>query len=322
MKKIYKPLSQALTVLGILLFTATGCGSDDKKDLPNETLEGLWRLTEMKHVPIIVVDEDTVSVEVTEEEVTDETSTIYPDNNGLQPYYRFKASTYEYFEVTGTQSTTREQGPYTVADKEISTQPSGLPTNIYAYEITGNKLIMIQIDSASEIYYYAEKVAVDPFLPEEPADDETDQTDDEEETTGCAVYHDTVNAIPGSSLNPILIETGLEVKDSLYAVEGTNGYEARYYLQVEPYDAYRIKIKAINSDYNEVISFFKYTRISVNDAFSTDQHIFQTEIEMGDKIPLQFDLFPTTTCLYIEFFSYEQEVDFLFEVENLSGTQE
>jgi hypothetical protein len=316
MKNIYKHISHTLMVLGILLLTATGCGSEDKKDSPNETLQGLWRVTE------IIVDTTAVNVTAGDEipEASDSITT-YPDSNGKQPYIRFKASTYDYFEVSPTDTTTQETGAYTLANNEITTQPSGKSAMNFGYEITGNKLIMIESNSDSDIFYYAEKVVVDPFLPEEPSNNEETENPNEEEVTGCAINHDTVNALLGSSLNPIIIETGIEITDTLYAIEGRNGYEARYYLQVEPYTAFRIKILDIITTYPDVHNLFKYTTISATADFSTDQFLFNTEMEEGVKT-LNFDIYTTTSCLYIEFFSYQKEVQFKFVVEDLSGTQE
>ncbi|GAO28338.1 hypothetical protein [Geofilum rubicundum] len=327
MKNIYKSFSLALTVLGILIFTTTACSDDDKNATPNESLQGLWRLTELKYVPMeapAAEDEEATSseAEADEEEVeTEDPSTLYPDVDGVQPYLRFGTSTYTYFEVTTADTTTRETGNYTLANNEITTESTEPSTSILGYEITGKQLIMIETHSEAEIFYYAEKVVGDPFLEEAPSENEEPENPDEEEVTGCAIYHDTENAPYGSSLNPILIETGVEITDSLYAIDGKNGHEAKFYLQVEPYTAFRIHLKDLLTDYADVHNLFKYTSIHVTDAFSTDQVLYTTKIEDGQK-QLQFDLFTTTSCLYIEFFSYQEGVKFLFEVEDLSGTQE
>jgi hypothetical protein len=316
MKNIYKSFSLALLVLGTLLFTTTACGDDEKNDTPDESLQGLWRMTEVKYVPIQKTEADSTT---TESEAEDR-STIYPNVNGVQPYLRFGASTYTYFEVTTTDTTTRETGSYTLSNNEITTESTEPSTSIFGYEIKGKQLIMIETNSDEEIFHYAEKVAGDPFLEGPSPDNEETENPDEEEVTGCAIHHDN-NAPYGSSMNPILIETGVEKSDSLYAIDGTNGHEAKFYLQVEPYTAFRIHVKDIITDYANVHNLFKYTTIHVTDAFSTDQMVYTTKIENG-QTQKHFDLFITTSCLYIEFFSYQKGVKFLFEVEALSGTQE
>lgn len=324
MKNIYKPFSLALIVLGILIFSATGCKSDEKNANPAEPLQGLWRLTEVKFVPLIEAEvEDAASeAEADEEDIeTEDPSTTYPDEYGIQPYLRFGTSSYEFFEVTPTDTTVQETGSYTLANSEITIEPIGQATITIGYEISGKQLVMIEINDLYEVYYYAEKMTGDPFLTEAPIEEEDPENPDEEEVTGCAIYHDTKNSPAGSSLNPILLETGVEILDSLYANEGKNGHEAKFYLQVEPYTALRIHIKDIKTDYADVHNFFKYTTINVTDAFSTDQSLYMTKMENGQK-KLQVDLFATTSCLYIEFFSYQKDVKFLFEVEDLSVEQE
>lgn len=326
MEKIYKPISQTLTVLGILLFTATSCGSDDNNDTPNETLQGLWRLTEIIYAPII--DTTEVSTEAETSGVADTTIT-YPDQEGVQPYIRFNnASSYVRFEVTTADTITEEAGGYTLGNNEITTLTADKEATTYGYTISGKQLIMIEKDDAAEISYFAVKVDGDPFLPEAPTENEDPGNTDDEELTGCAIYHDTENAPLGSSLNPILIDAGEIITDTLYAVEGRNGYAARYYLEVEPYAAYRIKIRDLITDYADMqTSFFKYTTISATYTFSPDQSNFSTDIEVVGESPegeslLEFDLFPTSSCLYIEFFSYQKDVAFRFEVEDLSATQD
>ncbi len=317
MKKIYKPISQAFIALGILLFTTTSCGSDDKNDTTNEILQGLWRLTKTQHVSVITTTSE--SAEDVSTEATD-TTIIYPDNEDVQPYIRFNASTYDYFEVTTTDTTTQETGAYTLDQNVITTQTSSEAAKNYGYTISGKQLIMIEKNDDAEISYFAEKVIGDPFLTEAPADEDTDIPDDD--VSGCAVYHDA-NAIEGSSLNPISIETGVVITDTLYAVEGRNGHVARYYLQVTPGKAFRIYVREISTDYKDIISQLRYTTISVTDAYSTDQYILNTDIEaVGQSLPFKFDLYSTSNCLYIEFFSYQKEVAFQFEVESLSGTEE
>ena len=317
-------ISKMLTVLGILLFATTSCGSDDKNETPNETLQGLWRLTEIKYASAI----DTAVVSSENEDFEDSDTTItYPDIEGVQPYIRFNASTYNRFEVTTADTITEETGTYALTNNEITTLSSGISAKTYGYTIAGKQLIMIEKDENVEISYFAEKIVGDPFLPEAPTDNEDSDNTDDEEMTGCAIYHDTENATPGSSLNPIGVETGVEITDTLYAFEGRNGYAARYYLQVEPGTAYRIKIRDLITEYEDVISFFKYTTISAFYTFSTDTPDYKTDIEVVGESPvgesiLEFDLFPTSSCLYIEFFSYQKEVAFRFEVEDLSAKQD
>ncbi len=309
MKKIYKHTSQAFIALGILLFT-TSCGSDDKNDTPNEILQGLWRLTEVK-APIIADTSETTDTTIT-----------YPDSDGVQPYIRFNASTYDYFEVTTADTTIQETGNYTLANNEITILSSSEPAKNYGYTISGRQLIMIEKKDNGEITYFAEKVVGDPFMPETPADDEDTDNPDEEAPTGCAKYHDR-NAVEGSSLNPTLIPTGELIAGTLYDVEGRNGHVARYYLQVTPGKAFRIHVREISTDYKDIISQLQYTTLSITDAYATDQYILNTNIEtVGQSLLIKFDLFSTSSCLYIEFFSYQKEVAFKFEVENLSGTEE
>lgn len=309
MKKIYKPISQAVTVLGILLFTATSCGSDEKKDTPNENLQGLWRVTEFNQLTTNTESSEAIEVDI-----------FYPDNEGVQPYIRFNTSTYVRFEVTPSDTIDKETGSYTLANNEISMLASGRPAKSYGYTISGKQLVMIEKDAEMEMSTFAVKVEGDPFLPEVPdGNGDTDNPDDET-PTGCAINHDS-NAMEGSSLNPLLITVGVPVDGALLDVAGRNGYEARYYLQVEPYTAFRIHVREISSTDEDVIAHFQYTTISVNDAFSTDQFIFNTDIKRDALLPLHFDLFASSSCLYIELFSYQKEVTFKFEVENLSATQ-
>lgn len=310
MKKIYKQTSRALTVLGILLFTATSCGGDEKKETPDESLQGLWRITEEDQIAIDTETSEAAIVDV-----------FYPSDEGVQPYLRINTNTYDRFEVNPTDTLDKETGTYTLANNEITTLASGKPAKTYGYTISGKQLVMIKKDGELEISTFATKVVGDPFLPETPTDSENEGDPDGEAPTGCAIYHDT-NAVAGSSLNPLLITPGTPVDGNLIDVEGRNGYESRFYLQVEPFTAFRLHIQEINTGYEDVIEHFEYTTISVNDAFSTDQFIFNTDIEKDAATPMQFDLFSSTSCLYIEFFSYQKEVNFVFMVEDLSVTEE
>jgi hypothetical protein len=319
MKKIYKPVSQAVIALGILLLTATSCGSDDKKETPNENLQGLWRITEQN-----LITTNTESSEATEGTETNEATEVdlfFPDSEGVQPYIRFNTTTYERFEVNPTDTLETETGSYTLTNNEITTLTSGSSAKIFGYTISGKQLVMIEKDGDLETSTFAEKVTDDPFLPEGPDDNEDPDNPDDEAPTGCALYHDA-NALEGSSLNPYLMTAGEPIDGTLLDVEGRNGYEARYYMQVEPYTAFRIHVQAINTTYADVIAQFQYTTISVNDAYSTDQFLFNTDIEKDAVIPIHFDLFASSSCLYIEFFSYQKEVTFVFEVEDLSAEQE
>lgn len=310
MKKIYKPLSRLVTVLGILLLTATSCGSDDKKETPNEALQGLWRVTEVNQLST-----ETETSEATEDK------TFYPDNEGIQPYIRFNTTSYERFEVHPTDTIDKETGSYTLDNNEITMLASGRPAKMFGYTISGKQLIMIEKEGELEMSTFAVKVDGDPFQPEVPDDNGDSDNPDDEAPTGCAIYHDA-NALEGSSLNPLFITTGEPIEGALLDVDGRNGYEARYYLQVEPYTAFRIHVRKISSTDTEVIAQFRYTTISVNDAFSTDQFIFNTDIQTNTLNPIHFDLFASSSCLYIEFFSYQKEVTFEFEVEDLSAEKE
>jgi hypothetical protein len=310
MKKIYTLISQAVIVLGILLLTATSCGSDDKKETPNENLQGLWRITEQN-----LITTNAESSEATEGTEATQVDLFFPDSEGVQPYIRFNTTSYERFEVNPTNTFETETGSYTLTNNEITTLASGSSAKTFGYTISGKQLVMIEKDGDLETSTFAEKVADDPFLPEDP------DNPDDEAPTGCALYHDA-NALEGSSLNPYLVTAGEPIDGTLLDVEGQNGYEARYYMQVEPYTAFRIHVQAINTTYEDVIAQFQYTTISVNDAYSTDQFIFNTDIEKDAVIPIHFDLFASSSCLYIEFFSYQKEVTFVFEVEDLSAEQE
>jgi hypothetical protein len=204
-----------------------------------------------------------------------------------------------------------------MVNNELTLQPSNESAINYGYEITGNQLILIEKNSDVEISKFAIKVVGDPFLTKDNDGDPDDI--DENAPIGCASYHDA-EATPGTSLNPLLIEAGKVITGTLKAVEARNGYEAKYYMQVEPNQPFRINILSINTGSSEVISFFEYTTITITDAFSTEQFIFNRKMEKEDK-KLTHDAFTSSKCLYIEFFSYQEEVDFEFKIENLSETK-
>jgi len=312
MEKIHKILSQAITVLGILLFVTSSCESDDSDNTSNENLQGLWEITEIKYTPV----NDTTA---TESQMKD-TTISYPNEEGIIPYIRFTSSKYEKFQISTKDTSTEETGTYTLKENEISMLSGNGTTTTYGYTIEGKQLIMIKKTEDGEISHYAKKLTDDPFI-----DAETNNTENtDQDITSCLSLHDTENSILGSYLNPIIIDANREIQDTLHSFEGRNDFSARYYLEVIPNRAYRVKIIDLISEYDDIdIEFLKFTTINVAYKLETEKADYSTTLSSVGKSAsgeslLEFDIFPTSSCLYLEIFSYQRNINFKFEIEDLS----
>src|SRR5690554_4867797 len=133
MQKLYNPYFYSVLGAFLFLLLTTSCGGDSKNEIIHEDLPGLWVLKETIYNPInneVPAGEGEENTESEGEENTategegednstgegtpsgvsalsadpgeEDDSQIYPDEEGVQPYLRFGANSFDFFEVRPT----------------------------------------------------------------------------------------------------------------------------------------------------------------------------------------------------------------------------
>src|SRR5690554_836668 len=167
MLNIYR--TSLYSLLGSVLMLVFGCSSDSKKEVIHEDLQGLWILTETTYQLLDNGEgntdpegegntdpegEDNSTGEGTPSGVSalsadpgeEDGSQIYPDEEGVQPYLRFGANSFDFFEVRPTDTLFHyADRPYSNSATEINFDIAGISLLTVGYSIEQNKLVLIRM---------------------------------------------------------------------------------------------------------------------------------------------------------------------------------
>lgn len=293
-------------LLGMMLIVATSCSKDKDTQEP-VTLEGIWKIE--KEVRLVASDDP-------EQEDTEETIN-YP-NGEINTYIEFNGNVWKYAVKNYVGTIEEHSGLYTVSNgRDIDLTYN---TDIYpaTYTISGNK-ITIDFESGSfkQIIATKEAPAEEPGNNDDDADGDGDGDGDGDNTaTGCAARH-KINEQLGLDINPLLIETGVTIKEKL--IQTTTGNLFRFYLQVEKNKTYRIRINEIlaPADVNKNV-FNKYATITISENFIAEGGVDVNEKHFPTiNNPLTYMVVPDSECLYIQIHSYLKDVEVTITVDQL-----
>ncbi len=299
MKHFYKPRVISLIITLIPGVVLPGCSRDDKDANPDETLEGVWKIISYKIQPTVQ--------QAAEGEVLKDTTILYPTDEGVQLYLRLNNGEYEKIIVTPT-DTTFENGSYQISGSEIVISLDNTQSK-YGFTISGSGITLINKLKAEdgeigEKIISGVKVAEDPFF------DKHYPYNNEDPQLSCSVSHNE-NVSIGLSDNPMPVLPNVEIRgEKLFSTLNNNGFENRFYLEIKAGTSYSVQITNLESDY----ALSDYVEISASDALPLGKVLFVAEIEEGVST-LSFKVQPSSGCLYIRFFSYEENVSFSFIVE-------
>src|SRR5690554_8140344 len=233
MLNIYR--TSLYSLLGSVLMLVFGCSSDSKKEVIHEDLQGLWILTETTYQLLDNGEgntdpegegntdpegegntdpegEDNSTGEGTPSGVSalsadpgeEDGSQIYPDEEGVQPYLRFGANSFDFFEVRLTDTLFHyADRPYSNSATEINFDIAGTSLLTVGYSIEQNKLVLIRMTEEFEIVHHLEKMSTDPFIPEQEEDEEVSELPEND----CSANHNP-EAAAGSTANPYLLSMG------------------------------------------------------------------------------------------------------------------
>src|SRR5690554_1502558 len=254
MLNIYR--TSLYSLLGSVLMLVFGCSSDSKKEVIHEDLQGLWILTETTYQLLDNGEgntdpegegntdpegegntdpegEDNSTGEGTPSGVSalsadpgeEDGSQIYPNEEGVQPYLRFGANSFDFFEVRPTDTLFHyADRPYSNSATEINFDIAGTSLLTVGYSIEQNKLVLIRMTEEFEIVHHLEKMSTDPFIPEQEEDEEVSELPEND----CSANHNP-EAAAGSTANPYLLSMGKDTTVLLIPTTAQNGYETRFY---------------------------------------------------------------------------------------------
>jgi len=330
MLKIYNRFFYRFLGAVLVLFVAASCSSDSKKDVPHESLQGLWVLKETVYYPLnidVPAEDGEGEGEDTGEgapsgaaalgagPAEEDGSQIYPSEEGVQPYLRLRNSRFDFFEVRLTDTLFHyADRPYSNSNTELNFDIASTSLLTMGYSIDRNKLFLIRVTEQFEIVHQFEKMSSDPFI-----DEEEEEETPELPVNGCSANHNA-EAAPGSTANPFLLTMNKDTTVHLIPTTAANGYETRLYLEVKTARPYRIVISdyASESDFTSVLSYFHYFELSATEGFASEYFLFTPlRINKGDVTGKSVDFFPAGNCLYIRLFSYVDDLNVSLRVEPL-----
>lgn len=350
MLNIYR--TSLYSLLGSVLMLVFGCSSDSKKEVIHEDLQGLWILTETTYQLLDNGErntdpegegntdpegegntdpegEDNSTGEGTPSGVSalsadpgeEDGSQIYPDEEGVQPYLRFGANSFDFFEVRPTDTVFHyADRPYSNSATEINFDIAGTSLLTVGYSIEQNKLVLIRMTEEFKIVHHLKKMSTDPFIPEQEEDEEVSELPE----NNCSANHNP-EAVPGSTANPYLLTLGKDTAVHLSPTSADNGYEARFYMEVKTAKPYRISISGFSSDsaFTNVLSPFRYFELSASEAYASEYHLFTPlRINEEDTTGKFADVYPVTSCLYVKLFSYVDDLSVSLRVDPLFEEEE
>src|SRR5690554_7202804 len=281
MLNIYR--TSLYSLLGSVLMLVFGCSSDSKKEVIHEDLQGLWILTETTYQLLDNGEgntdpegegntdpegEDNSTGEGTPSGVSalsadpgeEDGSQVYPDEEGQQPYLRLGTNSFDFFEVSPTDTLFHyADRPYSNSSTEINFDIAGSSLLTVGYSIERNTLYLIRLTEQFEIVHIFEKMSSDPFIEEEEEDGEVPELPE----NNCSANHNP-EAVPGSTANPYLLTLGKDTAVHLSPTSADNGYEARFYMEVKTAKPYRISISDFSSKFTNVLSPFRYFELSAS----------------------------------------------------------
>src|SRR5690554_3633568 len=259
MLNIYRTSLYSLLGSVLMLMLVFGCSSDSKKEVIHEDLQGLWILTETTYQ---LLDNGEGNTDPDGEGKEEDGSQIYPDEEGVQPYLRFGANSFDFFEVRPTDTIFHyADRPYSNSATEINFDIAGTSLLTVGYSIEQNKLVLIRMTEEFEIVHHLEKMSTDPFIPEQEEDEEVSELPEND----CSANHNP-EAAAGSTANPYLLSMGKDTTVLLIPTTAQNGYEIRFYLEVKTAKPYRITIKDFSSEsgFADVYSRYRYFELSAS----------------------------------------------------------
>lgn len=297
----YKILPALL--LGMMITVATSCSKDKDTQEP-ATLEGIWKIE--KEIRLVASDDP--EQEQAEEEIK------YP-NGENNAYIEFNGNVWKYAVKNYAGIVDEHSGLYATTNGrniDLTYQTETYPAT---YTITGNK-ITIDFESGP----FKQIVATKEAPAEEPGNNDDDDGDgdgdDDNTATGCAARH-KINQQLGLDINPMLVETGVTVKEKL--IQTTTGNMFRFYLQVEKNKTYRIRINEIvaPADVNKNV-FNKYATITISENFIAEGGVDVSEKNFPTpNNPLTYMVVSDSECLYIQVHSYLKDVEVTITVDQL-----
>src|SRR5690554_6775796 len=347
MLNIYRTSLYSLLGSVLMLMLVFGCSSDSKKEVIHEDLQGLWILTETTYQLLDNGEgntdpegegntdpegegntdpegegntdpegEDNSTGEGTPSGVSalsadpgeEDGSQVYPDEEGQQPYLRLGTNSFDFFEVSPTDTLFHyADRPYSNSSTEINFDIAGSSLLTVGYSIERNTLYLIRLTVQFEIVHIFEKMNSDPFVEEEEEDGEVPELPEND----CSANHNP-EAAAGSTANPFLLTMNKDTTVHLIPTTAANGYETRLYLEVKTARPYRIVISdyASESDFTSVLSYFHYFELSATEGFASEYFLFTPlRINKGDVTGKSVDFFPAGNCLYIRLFSYVDDLN-------------
>ncbi|WP_143254996.1 hypothetical protein [Alkalitalea saponilacus] len=326
MKNILQITSFA--ILGAFLVASLQSCSSDKKDSATIDIEGVWRITHQK----VFINGNDLTAGLKDTNGEEDTNTEeedsdlnwepinYNENDPVQYYVSFENGTYKEITVSVQNGESNQlvtaTGTYSLNKNELVISKNQIT---YLAEINySSNTLYLYFDFHPEIMesqMVRASLSPDNGTDDNNGDDENGDKDDNGDNEGlpnCAARHQR-DARVGSKLNPKLIESDVIVEGTL-PDDTENGFLYRYYLQVKPYAKYNISISEISADYNEDIhESYHYMDVIIKEEFVTDYILKETRIHSGKTSELM-SVTPATECLYIEFFSFQESIEFKLEI--------
>src|SRR5690554_3968873 len=360
MLNIYRTSLYSLLGSVLMLMLVFGCSSDSKKEVIHEDLQGLWILTETTYQLLDNGEgntdpegegntdpegegntdpegegntdpegEDNSTGEGTPSGVSalsadpgeEDGSQVYPDEEGQQPYLRLGTNSFDFFEVSPTDTLFHyADRPYSNSSTEINFDIAGSSLLTVGYSIERNTLYLIRLTEQFEIVHIFEKMNSDPFVEEEEEDGEVPELPEND----CSANHNP-EAAAGSTANPYLLSMGKDTTVLLIPTTAQNGYEARFYMEVKTAKPYRITINGFSSEsgFADVYSRYRYFELSASESFASEYQLFNTmKIHEEDAAGKSADVYPVTSCLYVRLFSYVKDLSVSLRVDPLFEEEE
>src|SRR5690554_430646 len=325
MLNIYRTSLYSLLGSVLMLMLVFGCSSDSKKEVIHEDLQGLWILTETTYQLLDNGEgntdpegegntdpegegntdpegegntdpegEDNSTGEGTPSGVSalsadpgeEDGSQVYPDEEGQQPYLRLGTNSFDFFEVSPTDTLFHyADRPYSNSSTEINFDIAGSSLLTVGYSIERNTLYLIRLTEHRETVHIFAKMTSDPLVDEEAEDGEVPELPEND----CSANHNP-EAAAGSTAKP-----------------------------------YRISISDFSSEsgFADVYSRYRYFELSASESFASEYQLFNTmKIHEEDAAGKSADVYPVTSCLYVRLFSYVKDLSVSLRVEPLFEEEE
>ncbi|TCO10838.1 hypothetical protein EV194_101470 [Natronoflexus pectinivorans] len=328
MRNILQITSFAI-ICTFLVASVQSCSSSKKSD-DTVYIEGIWRISEEEIYTD--VSSDTSSGLKDTDSGNDETDNEGEDNGSVERPYKtekyhssdqvqryliFENLKYSKIKIEDSEKETVEEGSYSVSGNIVTISINGKQTTA-EYLINTTTLTLMYDDHPTLKKRVAQWDAI-PGDGENDGNDDKDEENEDKDDNGddediptCAARHQR-DARVGSKLNPKLIESDVIVEGAL-PDDTENGFLYRYYLQVKPYAKYNISISEISADYDEDIhEKYHYMDVIIKEEFVTDYILKESRFHYNQTSG-QMTVTPATECLYIEFFSFQESIQFKLEI--------